>query len=145
MALSEHSVTVLSQSAHPTIRLRSRPRRHASLVGALALVLGCAICAPAVLAQSSPDLSGKWQLSCTGGRKGKTRHIALNIEQQGSTLTGSYSGGRRSGQLHGSVQGNQVSFQLAGARGTASFTGTMDGNTLQVQTARGFSCTAARQ
>jgi hypothetical protein len=143
MALAEHSVTVLSYSAPAATR--PGRRRHASFVGALALVLGWAICAPAVLAQSSPDLSGKWHLTCAGGRKGKTRHIALNIEQQGSTLTGSYSGGRRSGQLNGSVQGNRVSFQLAGERGTASFTGTIDGNTLQVHMARGFSCSATRR
>lgn len=143
MALPEHSVTFFARS--PNAAINRRPRWRTSLVGALALVFGFAVCAPAVLAQSSSDLSGKWQLSCTGGRKGKTRQISLNIEQQGSTLSGSYSGGRRSGQLNGNVQGNQVSFQLGGARGTASFTGTMDGNTLRVQTARGFSCTATRQ
>jgi hypothetical protein len=120
-------------------------RRRASVVGALALVLGSAICAPAVLAQSAPVLSGKWQLSCTGGRRGRTRQIELDIDQQGSKLTGSFSGRRGSGQLSGNVEGTQVAFQLAGERGTLSFTGSTDGNTLQVQTAKGFSCTATRQ
>jgi hypothetical protein len=108
-------------------------------------VLGCAICAPAVLAQSTPTLSGTWQLSCTG-RKGEARQISITIEQQGATLSGSYTGGRRSGKLNGSVQGNQVSFELAGKRRSASFTGTTDGNRLRVHTAEGgVSCTATRQ
>jgi hypothetical protein len=141
MTLPVHFVTSLARPPRAAINTR----RRASLFGALALALGCAICAPVVLAQSPPVLSGKWQLSCTGGRKAKARHISLDIAQQGSTLTGSFSGGRRSGQLSGSVQGNQVSFQLAGARGTASFTGTTDGNTLQVQTTKGISCAATRE
>lgn len=115
-----------------------------SMLATLALALGGAICAPAVLAQSAPVLAGKWQLACTG-RKGEVRQIPLEIEQQGATLSGSYNGARRSGQLHGSVQGNQVSFELAGKRRSASFTGTTDGNTLQVHTARGISCTGTRQ
>lgn len=110
----------------------------------LAVVLGGAIFAPAVLAQSSPVLSGKWQLSCAG-RKGRVRHVALAIQQRQSTLTGSYNGARRSGELHGSILGNQVSFELAAKRGSASFTGTTDGNTLEVHTDRGVSCTATRQ
>ena len=112
--------------------------------GSLVLVLGSAIGAPAVLAQSTPVLSGKWQLSCTG-RRGVARQISLDIEQQGSTLSGSYSGGRRSGQLNGSLQGNQVSLELAGPRRSATFTGTTDGNTLQVHAGKGVSCTGARR
>jgi hypothetical protein len=140
MALPEQSVTSSVRSARAAVDAR----RCAPALG-LALVLASAVFAPPLLAQSSPALSGKWQLSCTGQRRGKTRQIALDIEQQGSTLTGSFRGGRRSGQLHGSVQGSEVSFDLAGARGTASFTGTMDGNTLRVQSAKGVSCTATRE
>lgn len=129
----------------PSSPAANHRRRRRSTVGALAVVLGCAIYAPAVLAQSAPVLSGKWQLSCSG-RKGEVRQISLDIEQQGSALTGSYAGGRRSGQLTGSVQGNQVSFELAGKRRSASFTGTVTGNTLQLHTAKGgVSCTATHQ
>lgn len=134
----------------PAFLAVSRPaarhwRRRNSVAAALAVLLGCGISAPAVLAQSAPVLSGKWQLACSG-RKGEMRQISLDIEQRGSTLTGSYAGGRRSGQLTGSVQGNQVSFELAGKRRSASFTGTTDGNTLQVHTAKGgVSCTATHQ
>lgn len=142
MALPKRFATSLAPAPSPANE--PRPLRRASVIGALALALGCAICTPAVLAQSSPTLSGKWQLSCTG-RRGQVRQIALDIAQQGATLSGSYTGGRRSGQLHGSVRGTQISFELAGKRRSASFTGTTDGNTLQVQTAKGVSCTATRQ
>ena len=120
------------------------PRRSVISVCSLTLALGCALCAPAVVAQSAPVLTGKWQLSCTG-RRGEVRQISLDIEQQGSTLSGSYSGGRRSGQLNGSLQGNQLSFELAGRRGSAAFSGTTDGSTLQVHAGKGVSCTGARQ
>lgn len=143
MTLPERCVT----SAAPSSLTANDPRpvRRASVSGALALALGCALCAPAALAQSAPALSGKWQLSCAG-RGGETRQISLDIDQQGSTLSGSYSGGRRSGQLQGSVQGTQVSLELAGKRKSVSFTGTTDGNTLQLHTAKGgASCTGTRR
>ena len=133
------------QVSAPHAHNHERKRRRGSIAAALGVVLGCAICAPAVLAQSTPVLTGKWQLACSG-RKGQTRQISLEIEQQGSTLTGSYTGGRRSGQLNGSAQGNQVSFELAGKRRSASFIGTADGNNLQLHSAKGgVSCTATRQ
>lgn len=142
MALLERCLTSLVPSARAANDSRRRQRK--SVLGSLALALGCAICAPAVLAQSAPVLSGKWELSCTG-RRGEARQISLDIEQQGSTLSGSYTGGRRSGQLKGSVQGNQVSFELAGKHRSARFTGTTDGKTLQVHAAKGsVSCTATR-
>lgn len=121
-----------------------RLRRHTSVAAALALALGCVICAPSALAQSQPALSGKWQLSCTS-RGGETRQISLTIGQHGAALSGSYGGGRRSGQLSGSVQGNEVSLELAGKRRSATLTGTTDGNTMQVHSANGASCKGTRQ
>lgn len=140
MSLPQRRSPLLAPSS-PAANHRRRPR---TVLGAL-VVLGCTISAPAVLAQSAAVLSGKWQLACSG-RKGEVRQISLDIEQQGTTLTGSYTGGRRSGQLNGSVQGKQVSFELAGKRRTASFNGTIDGNNLKVHSAKGgVSCTATRQ
>src|SRR6185312_13947916 len=142
MARPEPCVTSVAPT--PLAADDPRRRRRAPIGGALALVLGCAICAPAVLAQSAPTLSGKWQLSCTG-RGGEVRQISLDIDQQGTTLSGSYSGGRRSGRLSGSVQGNEVSFELAGKRRSVRFTGTTNGNSLQVHASKGkVSCTATR-
>jgi hypothetical protein len=141
MALPEHCV---SGPTLPAVKKDAQSRRRMSAVAALALVLGCVISAPAVLAQSSPALAGKWQLSCTG-RRGQTRQISLEIGQQGATLSGSYAAPRRTGKLQGSVQGNRVSFELEGRFKSAKFTGTAAGNTLQVHTAKGVSCTGTRQ
>lgn len=113
-------------------------------LGALGLVVGCALSAPAVLAQSPPALSGNWQLSCTD-RSGQVRQIAVRIEQQGSKLTGSYSGARRSGRLSGGARGHDVSLELQGRRRSLRLTGTTDGNTLRLRTAKGPACTATRQ
>lgn len=122
-------------------------RRRGSAIAALGLAMGCALAAPAVLAQSSPSptLSGNWQLACTG-HGGQVRQISLQIEQQGSKLSGSFhAAGGRSGQVSGNVQGNAVSLELAGKRRSATLTGTTDGKTLQMQSARGASCKATRQ
>lgn len=141
MALPQPCATSFAPSPLAASRL---PRQRTSVAGALALALACAICVPSALAQSQPALSGKWQLTCTS-RGGETRQISLQIDQQGATLSGSYSGGRRSGQLSGSVQGNEVSLELAGKRRSATLTGTTDGNTMQVHGAKGASCKGTRQ
>lgn len=127
MTLPKRSVTTLRRS-----------------LSACGLAVGCVLAAPAVLAQSPPTLSGNWQLACTG-RGGQVRQVAVRIEQEGSKLSGSYSGSRRSGELRGSVQGNQVALELEGKRRSLQLTGTTDGNTLQVHTAKGVSCTATRR
>jgi hypothetical protein len=139
MAFPEDGVTC---PAPPAVK-NARGGR-VSVLAALGLVLGSAICTPAVRAQSSPILAGKWQLSCAG-RRGQSRQISLDIEQHGTTLSGSYAASRQSGQLQGSVQGNQVSFRFAGPRRSASFTGTTDGKALQVHTAKGIACTGTRR
>jgi hypothetical protein len=140
MALPEHCVT--TPTSPPAKGAQSR--RRVSAAAALALALGCVISAPAVLAQSAPALTGKWQLTCTG-RRGQTRQISLDIGQQGTMLSGTYTAPSRSGKLQGSAQGNQVSFELAGRFKSAKFTGTAAGNTLRVHTAKGVSCTGTRQ
>lgn len=127
MTLPQRSVTALSRS-----------------LSALWLVMGSTLSAPAVLAQSPPALSGNWQLSCID-RGGQVRQIAVRIEQQGSKLTGSYSGARRSGKLSGGVQGHDVSLELEGKRRRLQLTGTTDGNTLRLHTANGPACTATRR
>lgn len=113
--------------------------------GALALLLSGVLGIPGVAAaQTPPSLSGSWQLSCPG-RKGRVHHIALQIEQSGSKLSGSFSGGRRSGKLSGSVQGGRVSLQLGAEGKSISLTGTTDGNSMTVQGPKGGSCSGSRQ
>jgi hypothetical protein len=95
-------------------------------------------------AQTSPSLSGTWQLSCPSG-KGRIRQITLQIEQSGSKLSGSFSGPRRSGSLNGTVQGGEVSLQMGADGRSITLTGTTNGNSMTVRDPRGASCSGSRQ
>lgn len=122
-----------------------RALRRLSAAGALALLLTGTLWMPGrAAAQDARNLSGRWQLSCPN-RKGGVRQVTLEIQQDGSKLSGSFSGPRHSGNLSGSVQGSQVSLQIAGGARSISLTGTTDGNTMTVHTRKGVSCSAARQ
>jgi hypothetical protein len=122
-----------------------RAARRLGSAGALALLLSGALGLPGIAAaQTSPSLSGTWQLSCPG-RKGHIRQITLQITQSGSALSGSFSAPRRSGKLSGTVQGGQVSLQMGGDGRPITLTGTTDGNSMTVQGPRGGSCSASRQ
>ena len=114
-------------------------RKHFVTFSALALLSSGALAMPGMaLAQTSPNLSGTWQLSCP------KRKVTLQIEQEGSKLSGTFSG-RRSGKLSGSVQGDQVTLKVGGHFRSISLTGTTDGNSMTVHTQKGASCSASRQ
>lgn len=107
--------------------------------GALALLLSGSLGLPGLAAaQAPPNLSGAWQLSCP------KRKMTLQIEQDGSKLSGTFSG-RRSGKLSGSVQGDQVTLEMGGRFRSISLTGTTDGNSMSVHTSKGGACSASRQ
>lgn len=142
MAPSKHMVT--NFSSRPAARL-TRAVRRAGAGGTLAMLLSGLLAVPGIaLAQSSPDLSGAWQMSCPDRNAG-ARKVAIRIEQNGPTLTGSVSGPGRSGKLSGTVQGNQVSLTVAGRRRSMTLTGTTDGNSMTVHTPRGATCSVSRQ
>lgn len=110
-----------------------------------ALLLSGVLSMPAVAAaQGSPNLSGKWQLSCSG-RRGRVRQITLQIKQSGSKLSGTFSGPRRTGDLSGTVQGGQVSLQMGGDDTSITLTGVTDGNSITVHGPKGGSCAASRR
>lgn len=114
-------------------------RKHFAFSSALVLLSGVALAIPGItLAQTSPNLSGNWQLSCP------KRSVMLQIEQDGSKLSGTFKV-RHSGKLSGSVQGNQVTLKMGGHFRSISLTGTTDGNSMTVHTKKGVSCTASRQ
>lgn len=143
MAIPKHFVTPSTRLSTASMRLRAA--RRLSAAGALALLLSGTFWVPGMaIAQDSRNLSGTWQLSCPN-RKGGVRQVTLQIRQNGSKLSGSFSGSRRSGNLSGSVQGSQVSLQIAGGARSISLTGTTDGNSMTVHTRKGVSCSAARQ
>jgi hypothetical protein len=101
--------------------------------------------APLLLAQDSEsnnsqptNIGGAWQLSWQG--RGGSQQATIQIQQDGSKLSGTFQGPLGSSPLAGSVDGNNVSFsvQMQGRRTiTLTFTGTIDGDkmsgTLQPQ------------
>jgi invasion protein IalB len=118
-------------------------RSNVATAFALSLALSLGAAAAPVAQTESPNLTGNWQLSCTG-RKGQTRQAALQIQQDGSKLSGTISvGSGRSGALNGTIQGTQVSFSAPG--GKLTFTGTVNGNTMTGQSQKGRSCSVIRQ
>jgi hypothetical protein len=142
MATLKHFVTCSATLS--TASIVARAARRLSAAAALALLLGLTPWVPGTAAaQEAPNLSGTWQLSCPD-RKGGVRQVTLRIQQNGSKLSGSFSGPRHSGNLSGSVRGSQVSLQIAGGPRSVSFTGTTDGNSMTVHTRKGVSCSAAR-
>jgi hypothetical protein len=118
------------------------------------IVLVCLLAAPLLLAldalgqdaqsnqSQSTNIGGAWQLSMQG-RDG-SQQATMQLQQDGSKLSGTFQGPRGSSPLTGSVDGNNISFnvQMQGRRGamTLAFTGTIDGNkmsgTLQPQGGR---------
>jgi hypothetical protein len=143
MATLKHFVT--SSAPLSTASIVVRAARRLSAAAALALLLSGTLFLPGTAAaQEARNLSGTWQLSCPN-RKGGVRQVTLRIQQNGSKLSGSFSGPRHSGKLSGSVQGSQVSLQIAGGARPISLTGTTDGNSMTVHTRKGVSCAAARQ
>lgn len=114
----------------------------------VALLL-CLVAAPLLLAQDAEsnnsqaaNVAGSWQLSWQG-RDG-AQQATIQIQQDGSKLSGTFEGPRGSSPLSGSVAANNVSFsvQMQGRRTmTMAFTGTLDGDkmsgTIQPQGGRG--------
>jgi hypothetical protein len=100
------------------------------------IVFVCLLAGPLLLAQDSEsnhsqpvNIGGAWQLSWQG-RDG-SQQATIQIQQDGSKLSGTFQGPRGSSQLTGSVSGNNVSFsvQMQGRRTiTLAFTGTIDGD-----------------
>lgn len=113
-------------------------RKHSVTFSALAILSGALAMPGTALAQTSPNLSGSWQLSCPN------RKMTLQIDQDGSKLSGTFSA-RRSGKLSGSVQGDQVTLKMGGRFRSISLTGTTDGNSMTVHTSKGATCSASRQ
>ena len=90
--------------------------------------------APLLLAQdqsnnSQPaNVGGTWQISWQG--RGGTQQATMQIQQDGSKLSGTFEGASGSSSVTGSVSGNNVSFnvQIEGRPMTLAFTGTVDGD-----------------
>lgn len=94
---------------------------------------------------SAASVTGSWQLSFTDPQ-GNARQASLQLQQDGSKVSGTFQGQRGSGAVTGSVQGNQVSMTVKGRGGREmSFSGTVDDSKMSGTTAQGSSWSATRQ
>ena len=99
------------------------------------IVLIFLLAAPLLLAQDSQsdnsrpaNVGGAWQISWQG-RSG-TQQATMQIQQDGSKLSGTFEDASGSSSMSGTVGGNKVSFtvQVQGRPITLAFTGTADGD-----------------
>ena len=93
---------------------------------------------------TATGLSGNWQISWTG-RDGNPKEATMQIQQDGSKLSGTFQAERGSAPLTGSLRGNQVSLSVDARGRELSFTGTLNGDKMTGTTKRGKSWTASRQ
>ena len=99
------------------------------------LVFICILAVPLLPSQDSQsnnsqpvNIGGTWHVSWEG--RGGSQQATMQIQQDGSGLSGTFQDPRGSSQMTGSVNGNSVSFnvQVQGRRTmTLTFTGTIDG------------------
>ena len=89
-------------------------------------------------------LSGSWQMSWISW-EGKVRQGTLQIQQDGSKLSGIFQGPRGPFPLTGSANGNQVSFSLKAHKRKIAFTGTVQNGGMSGSTEQGTSWSATRQ
>jgi hypothetical protein len=99
------------------------------------IVLTLLLASPLLLAQDSQsnnsqpaNLGGAWQISWHG-RSG-TQQATMQIQQDGSKVSGTFQDPSGSSPVTGSIAGNNVSFtvQIQGRPMTLAFTGTIDGD-----------------
>jgi hypothetical protein len=100
------------------------------------IIFICLLAAPLLLAQDSqsnnsqsPNIGGAWQISWEG--RGGSQQATIQIQQDGSKLSGTFQGSQGSTPLNGSVAGNNISFSVQVQRRrtmTLIFTGTIDGD-----------------
>ena len=74
------------------------------------------------------NIAGSWQISWQG--RGGSRQATMQVQQDGSKLSGTFQDESGSSQLAGSIAGNKVSFsvQIQGRPMAVAFTGAVDGD-----------------
>ncbi len=99
------------------------------------IVLAFLLTASLLVAQDSQsnnsqpaNVGGTWQISWQG-RSG-TQQATMQIQQDGSKLSGTFEDASGSSSVTGSIAGNNLSFsvQIQGRPMTLAFTGTIDGD-----------------
>ena len=93
------------------------------------------LAAPLLLAQSTDsnnsqpaDIGGAWRISWQG--RGDSQQATMQIEQDGTKLSGTFQDSGGSSPVTGNIAGNNVflSVQIQGRPMTLAFTGTIDGD-----------------
>jgi hypothetical protein len=101
------------------------------------IVLTFLLVAPLLLAQDSEsnnpqpaNIGGVWQISWQG--RSDSEQATMQIQQDGSILSGTFQGFGGTSPLSGEIAGNNISFsvQLQGRPITLAFTGTVDGDAI---------------
>ena len=90
------------------------------------------------------NVAGKWKLSFAAP-DGSAKQGVLDLQQDGSNLTGSYTGPRGTFSATGNVKGNQVTFTVSAVGRKLTFSGGADGDKMSGTTGSGDSWTASRE
>jgi hypothetical protein len=101
-------------------------KRHVSIV--FVVVCGLASCLSAQDSGQAANVAGKWQMSWQG-RDG-AKQGTLQLQQDGSKLTGTFVSDRGSAAITGTVDGNNISFSTQGQghhNFTMVYTGSVEG------------------
>ena len=90
------------------------------------------------------NVSGKWKLTFTAP-DGSPKQGVLDLQQDGSSLTGSYTGPRGTFSAKGNIRGTQVTFTLSAMGRKLTFSGGADGGILSGTTQNGAFWSASRE
>ena len=99
----------------------------------LALLLTGVVAMSAIATQplGAQDISGKWVLSVELGDLGGG-DPSFVFKQEGTKLTGTYSGALGEAEITGTVEGNKFEFSFGSDEaGTVTYEGTIDGDTMK--------------
>jgi hypothetical protein len=95
------------------------------------------------LSDAGAAVGGTWQMSWTN-KQGENKQGTLQIEQNGSTLGGTFRGDRGSFPITGALQGDHVSFTVKAFGRQISFSGTVKGKSMHGMTEQQTTWSAAR-
>ena len=90
------------------------------------------------------NVAGKWKLSFAAP-DGSPKQGELDLQQDGSSLTGTYTGPRGTFPAKGNIRGTQVTFTLSAMGRRLTFSGGADGGILSGTTENGAFWSASRE
>ncbi|MEG9435143.1 hypothetical protein JAO29_03060 [Edaphobacter sp. HDX4] len=103
-----------------------------------------AVIAAAKQDSSQASVSGKWKLSFTDPT-GNAREGVLDLQQDGSRLTGRFTGPRRTLSVKGDSDGNRITFAVSAMGRKLTFSGSANGDKMSGTTETGATWSASRE